>query len=50
MNKKRYWKKRYNFALSLYYNEGMNMKDDLLIRVYDVMTEIGDYLFNMEDD
>lgn len=50
MNKIRYWKKQYYNALMIYRNTINNRKSDIFTRAYNILGEIGDYLFNLEDD
>ena len=53
MNKKRYWKKQ-EYIANIIYNLGFcdrySKREDTATRAYNVLGDIGDYLFNMEEE
>ena len=48
MNKIHYWNKIYNLSRGIYNNEGKNLNESFLTRVFNVCCELGDYIVNLK--
>lgn len=48
MNKIRYWTKLYLLACGIYDNEGKNLNNAFLSRVFNICCELGDYIENLK--
>ena len=49
MNKKRYWMKQ-SYSANLLYQNTYTARNGVFERAYNMLCEINDYLFNLEDE
>jgi len=48
MNKKRYWKKQL-YNANIIYQKTVDNRDGVFTRAFNIVCEINDYLFNLEE-